>query len=57
MRFVLPAALLIAVPALAACTQNATTDNDAAGAGGPISVDLDRPRLRRLDRPGAGRAP
>ena len=37
MRFVLPAALLIAVPALAACTQNATTDNDAAG-GGPISV-------------------
>ena len=25
MRFVLPAALLVAVPALAACTQNATT--------------------------------
>jgi iron uptake system component EfeO len=39
MRFVLPAALLVAVPALAACTQNATTSNDeAAGGGGPISV-------------------
>ena len=39
MRFVLPAALLVVVPALAACTQNATTSNhDAAGGGGPISV-------------------
>ncbi len=38
MRFVLPAALLVAVPALAACTQNVTTDNEAAGGAGPISV-------------------
>jgi iron uptake system component EfeO len=36
MRFVLPAAILVALPALAACTQNATTDNDATG--GPVSV-------------------
>jgi iron uptake system component EfeO len=38
MRFLLPAALLVTVPALAACTENATTDNGASGAGGPISV-------------------
>jgi iron uptake system component EfeO len=38
MRFALPLALLVAVPGFAACTQNATTDNDAAGDGGPISV-------------------
>jgi iron uptake system component EfeO len=39
MRFVLPAALLVAVPVLAACTQNATTSNSAAAGGsGPISV-------------------
>ena len=36
MRFVLPAALLVAVPALAACTQNVTTDDEAAGGAGPI---------------------
>jgi iron uptake system component EfeO len=36
MRSALPVALLVAVPALAACTQNATTDNSATG--GPVSV-------------------
>jgi iron uptake system component EfeO len=38
MRFALPVALLVAVPALAACTQNATTGQDAGGADGPITV-------------------
>jgi iron uptake system component EfeO len=38
MRFTLPTALLLAVPALVACTQNATTGTDADAAGGPISV-------------------
>jgi iron uptake system component EfeO len=38
MRLIVPAAILVAVPALAACTQNATTSNGAAGADGPVSV-------------------
>ena len=38
MRFTLPLAALLAGPLLAACTENATTDNVAAGDGGPISV-------------------
>jgi iron uptake system component EfeO len=38
MRLTLPLALLIALPALAACTQNATTSNGDPGAGGPVSV-------------------
>jgi iron uptake system component EfeO len=37
MRFALPVAVLAAVPVLAACTQNTTTD-EAAGAAGPIAV-------------------
>jgi iron uptake system component EfeO len=37
MRLTLPLALLIALPALAACTQNATSTSDPE-AGGPVSV-------------------
>src|SRR5262245_52299452 len=39
MRFVLPAAVLVAAPVLAACTQHATAEDDKGGvAGGPITV-------------------
>ncbi|MDX6357109.1 MAG: iron uptake system component EfeO [Nocardioidaceae bacterium] len=38
MRSALPAALLLALPALAACTQNATTDTSTAGGTGTIDV-------------------
>jgi iron uptake system component EfeO len=37
MRLALPVAVLVAVPVLAACTQNSTT-SDATGDGGPIAV-------------------
>jgi iron uptake system component EfeO len=38
MRSALPVALLLVVPALAACTQNATTDTSTAGGNGTIDV-------------------
>jgi iron uptake system component EfeO len=38
MRLALPLAVLVAVPALAACTQNATTDHTASGADGVVAV-------------------
>ncbi len=38
MRSALPVAVLVALPALAACTQNATTDNSTAGGDGTIAV-------------------
>jgi len=39
MRFALPAAVLVAAPVLAACTQNATAENHPdSGAEGPITV-------------------
>jgi iron uptake system component EfeO len=38
MRSALPVALLVALPALAACTQNATTDRSAVGGSGTIRV-------------------
>ena len=38
MRFTLPLAALLVVPVLAACTENATTSDVAAGEGGPVSV-------------------
>jgi iron uptake system component EfeO len=38
MRVVLPVAVLVAVPFLAACTSNTTGSDGAAGAGGPITV-------------------
>jgi iron uptake system component EfeO len=38
MRSALPVALLLALPALAACTQNATTDTSTGGGSGTIDV-------------------
>src|SRR4051794_37689722 len=38
MRFTLPLTAVLAVPLLAACTENATTSDVAAGEAGPVSV-------------------